>query len=59
MRSEKWFREKPGNAAVYDSLKTVMWNFQLDRTDKLIGCGVCEKRWEDVIGEKPTRFFET
>jgi hypothetical protein len=28
-----------------------------DSEARFVGCGVCEKSWQEAIGEKPTRFF--
>jgi hypothetical protein len=55
----KVFKSRPGNKEIYDSLSMsstgVNWRFE--RGDNCVGCGVCEKNWQEAIGEKPTRFF--
>lgn len=55
----KWFKEKPGNREVYAALsfEDVAWSFEQEKGWKYVGCGVCEKSWQEAIGEKPTRFF--
>jgi hypothetical protein len=55
----KRFTERPGNKAMYaamDSYKELHWSFKADFG--FVSCGVCEKAWEEVMGEKPTRFFK-
>jgi hypothetical protein len=53
------FKSRPGNKETYESLSLsstgVDWDFE--RGDNCVGCGVCEKSWQEAIGEKPTRFF--
>jgi hypothetical protein len=55
----KSFKSRPGNKQIYDSLSLsstgVSWSFE--RADDCVACGVCEKSWQEAIGEKPTRFF--
>jgi hypothetical protein len=55
----KVFKSHPGNKEIYDSLSSsstgVNWRFE--RGDNCVGCGVCEKSWQEAISEKPTRFF--
>jgi hypothetical protein len=55
----KVFRSHPGNKEIYDSLSMsstgVSWDFELG--DNCVGCAVCEKNWQEAIGEKPTLFF--
>jgi hypothetical protein len=55
----KVFTSRPGNKEIYDSLSLsstgVNWKFE--RGDDCAGCGVCQKNWQEAIGEKPTRFF--
>lgn len=55
------FTTRPGNKEIYDSLgyssNGVGWRFE--RGEHCIGCGVCEKSWQEAIGERPTRFFPT
>jgi hypothetical protein len=55
----KVFKARPGNKEIYDSLSMsstgVNWSFE--RGDDCVGCGVCEKSWQEATGEKPTRFF--
>jgi hypothetical protein len=53
------FKEKPGNKEVYAALRFEdgNWTFDLEDGWKFVGCGVCEKSWQEAIGERPTRFF--
>jgi hypothetical protein len=55
----KDFKSRPGNKEIYDSLPAsstgIAWDFE--RGEDCVGCGVCEKSWQEAIGEKPTRFF--
>ncbi|HYV39926.1 MAG TPA: hypothetical protein VE988_29840 [Gemmataceae bacterium] len=55
----KDFKSRPGNKDIYDSLSMsstgVNWKFE--RGGDCVGCGVCEKNWQEAIGEKPTQFF--
>ena len=55
-----WFNERPGNKEVYAvlGLEDVNWTFELEKGWRLVGCGVCERSWQEAFGEKPTRFFE-
>lgn len=55
----KCFEKRPGNKEVYGSLsfEEVDWTFECEKGCKLVDCGVCEKTWREVIGERPTRFF--
>ncbi|WP_020472832.1 hypothetical protein [Zavarzinella formosa] len=57
----KQFKNRPGNKELYASLtfEEVNWSFELEKDWKVVGCGVCEKSWEEVIGEKPAKFFST
>ena len=57
--SVKRFKERPGNKELYAALalEEMDWTFELDKGRKLIGCGVCERSWQEAVGEKPTRFF--
>jgi hypothetical protein len=56
----KRFETKPGNKEVYAALSSeeVDWTFRLEGGWKYVGCGVCERSWQEAIGEKPTRFFD-
>jgi hypothetical protein len=53
------FKEKPGNKELYAALPTeeVRWSFDQEKGWRFVSCGVCEKSWQEAIGEKPTRFF--
>jgi hypothetical protein len=55
----KAFEKKPGNKELYAALspEEIDWAFELEEGWKCVSCGVCEKNWEEAIGEKPTRFF--
>jgi hypothetical protein len=55
----KRFKKQPTNKDIYASLswKGVDWDFGQPRGYQFVGCGVCEKSWEEAIGEKPTKFF--
>jgi hypothetical protein len=57
----KRFTKHPGNKEMYasmDSSEELYWGFKAEGDAKLVSCGVCEKAWEKVMGEKPTRFFK-
>jgi hypothetical protein len=56
----KRFDEKPGNKELYAALafEEVNWNFELEKGWTVVGCGVCERSWQEAVGEKPTRFFK-
>lgn len=51
------FKKTPTNKNIYDSLKAVNWNFGLEKGWRYVGCGVCEKTWASVVGERPIQFF--
>jgi hypothetical protein len=53
------FKERPGNKELYAalSLEEVNWTFEQEKGWRFVGCGVCEKSWQEALGEKPTRFF--
>jgi hypothetical protein len=55
----KRFKSRPTNKELYAALafEEVNWSFELQEGWKLVGCGVCEKSWQEAIGEKPSRFF--
>ncbi len=55
----KRFDDRPGNKALYAALsfEEVNWSFELEKGWKFVSCGVCEKSWQEAIGEKPTKFF--
>jgi hypothetical protein len=56
----KWFKERPKNKEIYASLSPVEgvnWRFTRPTAWKFSQCRVCERNWEAVTGEKPTRFF--
>ena len=55
----KGFKIKPTNKDIYASLlmEEVGWRFELEKGWSYVSCGVCEKSWQEAIGEKPTRFF--
>jgi hypothetical protein len=55
----KRFKSRPTNKELYAALvfKEVNWSFELEKGWKLVSCGVCEKSWQDAIGEKPSRLF--
>ncbi len=55
----KRFKTRPGNKELYAALShtEVGWSFEQENGWKFVSCGVCEKSWQEVIGEKPTRFF--
>lgn len=55
----KSFEHRPSNKDIYAALsfKEVNWSFELERGWRYVRCGVCEKSWEEAIGEKPIRFF--
>jgi len=55
----KGFKARPTNKDVYGalSMEDVNWRFELEKGWRFVGCGVCEKSWEEAIGEKPSRFF--
>jgi hypothetical protein len=55
------FEKKPDNKTIYSFLKSqfnVNWNFEFSKDANVVGCMICEKSWEEVIGEKPTQFFK-
>jgi hypothetical protein len=56
----KRFKARPSNREVYAALsfEEVNWSFELTKSWKLVSCGVCEKSWQEAIGEQPTHFFE-
>jgi len=56
---DKVFPERPGNEELYASLspEEVNWTFELEEGWKCISCGVCEKNWQEAIGEAPARSF--
>ena len=56
---DKAFQKKPGNKELYAALspEEVNWTFELEEGWKCVSCGVCEKNWQEAIGEKPTRPF--
>ena len=53
------FKKKPGNKELYAALSfgKVNWSFEQEKGWKFVSCGVCEKSWQEAIGEKPTQFF--
>jgi hypothetical protein len=55
----KRFKSRPSNKELYAALafEEVNWSFEFPEGWKLVGCGVCEKSWQEAIGEKPSRFF--
>ena len=55
----KRFKARPTNKDIYRalSMEEVNWRFELEKGWRFVGCGVCEKSWEEAIGERPTRFF--
>src|SRR6516162_7945373 len=56
--NSKYFNSRPGNKEIYDSLSSLTdVNWRFERGNNCVGCGVCEKSWQDAIGEKPSRFF--
>jgi hypothetical protein len=54
----KDFMQPSGNKEIYEALQSYLhWRFDLPAKWQFIACGVCEKSWQEAIGEKPTRFF--
>lgn len=54
----KRFKERPGNKEIYAALsEEVGWSFEQDHGWRFVACAVCEKSWEEAIGERPERFF--
>jgi hypothetical protein len=55
----KRFKARPGNKELYAALsfEEVNWTFAQEKGWKFVSCGVCEKSWQEVIGDKPTQFF--
>lgn len=53
------FKKKPSNKEIYAALsrEDVEWTFAQEEGWRFVACGVCEKSWQEAIGEKPTRFF--
>jgi len=58
--NSKDFKERPGNTELYSAMgvEELNWSFRNEHGEKFVSCGVCEKSWLEVTGEKPTRFFE-
>jgi hypothetical protein len=56
---DKKFKDRPRNKDIYDSLsiEELGWSFAQESDWKFVSCCVCEKSWEEAVGEKPTRFF--
>ena len=56
----KGFDKRPTNKDLYKALcfDEVNWSFQIEKGWKIVGCGVCEKSWQEAIGEKPTQYFK-
>jgi hypothetical protein len=53
------FDKRPGNQELYAafSYEGVNWSFERPKGWKIVSCGVCERTWQEAIGEKPTQFF--
>jgi hypothetical protein len=53
------FKKRPTNKKLYAALsfEEVDWTFRQEKGWKFVSCGVCEKSWQEVTGEKPTKFF--
>jgi hypothetical protein len=55
----KCFKVRPTNKVIYASFSSeeLNWSFKQPEGYGFVSCAVCEKNWEAVVGEKPTRFF--
>jgi hypothetical protein len=50
-------KTQPKNKELYAALPDLDWRFEQSRDWRYVSCCVCEKSWQEAIGERPTRFF--